>query len=603
MKLLKLCVLLISLFISDILFAQLNWGPIKPNQYEMSFIWKDTSLIGLRNIILDNNSDPMKYLAAAKYLAYYHKESEQQFLLDNLNTQIDSTNTPDKIYWSWSKFYTDKLIRGYLGDSNAIAGMDTIFRNQQPFNNFKEQAIANLAEIGIFNREYFDYSKTKLKLLLPYYAYLNEYKEEIKTIYLNDINNAQDNTEIHFILTYRLSRVDKEAAIQICWDKINQTSGVERQTFFYDLLSINPENEIQYTKQILLLEQDEYYRHKYFPDIIMINLGLRSTKFLSLDWVSFLEDYKNQESSEIILSMIDSFRKNFYPQKPDSSATILEMIDHLINMTDSVFIYGWIGDMIFKDELINYVQNARTKLQGTDSLGCGEEIRLYKNILYQVYKDSLNPDSRFVNIEGLNFLYWNAQYILDRLPEIPITLPPDIEVINPAMSLVNPGAFTMAVKGTGFTTNSVVYFNGSSRATTFISDSVLNAQILSTDVSAAGNYPVWVSDGTTNSDTLIYKVVSTLPQPVRPVLECVRNNGDGTYTAFFGYKNDNNVSVYIPVGNKNKFTPTPQDRGQTKVFLPGRKYRVFTVNFNGSNLVWTLNGRTSTASSNSAPCN
>jgi hypothetical protein len=87
------------------------------------------------------------------------------------------------------------------------------------------------------------------------------------------------------------------------------------------------------------------------------------------------------------------------------------------------------------------------------------------------------------------------------------------------------------------------------------------------------------------------------------VLECVTNNGDGTYTAYFGYKNDNTVSVYIPAGSKNKFTPTPQDRGQTKVFLPGRKYKVFTVNFNGSNLVWTLNGRTSTASSNSAPCN
>ena len=179
----------------------------------------------------------------------------------------------------------------------------------------------------------------------------------------------------------------------------------------------------------------------------------------------------------------------------------------------------------------------------------------------------------------------------------------NVNIISPAMTLVNPGSFTIEVKGTGFTTNSVVYFNGNARTTTFVADTLLNAQILSTDVSAAGNYPVWVSDGTTNSDTLTFTVVSTLPKPVRPVLECVRNNGDGTYTAFFGYKNENDVSVYIPVGNKNKFTPTPQDRGQTRVFLPGRKYKVFTVNFNGSNLVWTLNGRTSTASSNSAPCN
>ena len=237
-----------------------------------------------------------------------------------------------------------------------------------------------------------------------------------------------------------------------------------------------------------------------------------------------------------------------------------------------------------------------------DSLACAVKVKSFQDLVDFVYKDSLNTDARFVTLEGWNFLYWNAQYILDRLPEIPIVVAADIDVINPAMSLVNPGTFTMEVKGSGFSSSSVVYFNGNARATTFVSDSTLNAQILSTDVSVAGNFPVWVSDNTLNSDTLIYKVVSTLPQPVRPVLECVTNNGDGTYTAFFGYENENSVSVYIPVGSKNKFTPNPQDRGQTRVFKPGRQIKVYTVNFNGSNLVWTLNGRTSTASKNSAAC-
>ena len=132
------------------------------------------------------------------------------------------------------------------------------------------------------------------------------------------------------------------------------------------------------------------------------------------------------------------------------------------------------------------------------------------------------------------------------------------------MSLVNPSHSQWNERKWVYF-SSVVYFNGNARATTFISDSTLNTQILSTDVSAAGNFPVWVSDNSLNSDTLIYKVVSTLPQPVRPVLECVTNNGDGTYTAFFGYKNENSISVYIPVGSKNKFTPNPQDRRTTSV--------------------------------------
>ena len=96
-------------------------------------------------------------------------------------------------------------------------------------------------------------------------------------------------------------------------------------------------------------------------------------------------------------------------------------------------------------------------------------------------------------------------------------------------------------------------------------------------------------------------------KPVRPVLECVRKNTNGTYTAFLGYLNENTVAVTIPVGANNKFTPTPQNRGQTKVFQPGRAQNAFSVVFDGNNLAWYLKGpdgqgRTVTASRNSARC-
>jgi hypothetical protein len=92
---------------------------------------------------------------------------------------------------------------------------------------------------------------------------------------------------------------------------------------------------------------------------------------------------------------------------------------------------------------------------------------------------------------------------------------------------------------------------------------------------------------------------------VRPILECVLDNPDGTYTAVFGYKNDNTVPVSAPVGSTNKFTPSPQDRGQTVTFRPGRTpygQGAFVVVFPGGNLVWTLKGRTSTASPTSTRC-
>ena len=98
--------------------------------------------------------------------------------------------------------------------------------------------------------------------------------------------------------------------------------------------------------------------------------------------------------------------------------------------------------------------------------------------------------------------------------------------------------------------------------------------------------------------------------PVRPILECVTHDGASLYTAVYGYQNENAIPVTIPVGPKNKFTPSPQDRGQTTVFQPGRTpydKGAFRVPFSGSNLVWMLKGpdgstRTSTASATSKRC-
>ena len=91
---------------------------------------------------------------------------------------------------------------------------------------------------------------------------------------------------------------------------------------------------------------------------------------------------------------------------------------------------------------------------------------------------------------------------------------------------------------------------------------------------------------------------------LRPILECVMENDDGSYTAFFGYKNENEGDITIPVGPSNKFSPSPADRGQPTTFEAGRTpywpNAAFSVPFDGENLVWTLDGRTATASDNPA---
>lgn len=102
-------------------------------------------------------------------------------------------------------------------------------------------------------------------------------------------------------------------------------------------------------------------------------------------------------------------------------------------------------------------------------------------------------------------------------------------------------------------------------------------------------------------------VQATVTSTVSPILECVEDNGNGTFTAHFGYKNVSGSTISIPVGNSNKFTPAPADRGQPVAFSAGRTPywpdAAFSVVFNeGETLVWTLNGKTSTAGAGSQRC-
>jgi len=128
-----------------------------------------------------------------------------------------------------------------------------------------------------------------------------------------------------------------------------------------------------------------------------------------------------------------------------------------------------------------------------------------------------------------------------------------------------------------------------------------------TDVKLSDNTPQ-PSGINSPKKTLEVQIENKLcPKPVRIFVECVKANSDGTYTATFGYLNENSIEINIPVGNDNKFTPIPQDRGQTTSFQPGRVGEAFSVNFDGSNLVWTVKGpdgstRTTTASKNSKAC-
>jgi hypothetical protein len=83
---------------------------------------------------------------------------------------------------------------------------------------------------------------------------------------------------------------------------------------------------------------------------------------------------------------------------------------------------------------------------------------------------------------------------------------------------------------------------------------------------------------------------------ISPILEGTVEPGVDTCTAYWGYNNPNAYPVTLAAGTSdNQFIPGG-DLGQPSDFSPGRQVAVFATTWSGGgNLVWSLDGRTSTA--------
>ena len=182
--------------------------------------------------------------------------------------------------------------------------------------------------------------------------------------------------------------------------------------------------------------------------------------------------------------------------------------------------------------------------------------------------------------------------------------------ISPPLALpyyarpLEPNILTITVTGEFFTDSTAAWYNNIAKPTTFVSDSVVTFNLNSGEIPTAGNYPIWVSNYGSVSDTMYLSVANSLPSGIIPTFQCIQYNPDKTFTAHFGYNNMNDVSVgIVNYSDNNYFSPGNRYRGQPNIFLPGNHTDVFTVVFNGDNLTWTLSGSSITINKQSTPCN
>jgi trimeric autotransporter adhesin len=102
--------------------------------------------------------------------------------------------------------------------------------------------------------------------------------------------------------------------------------------------------------------------------------------------------------------------------------------------------------------------------------------------------------------------FWNASTKVNQsalFDNVKVTIAvPNIVSLAPPSKTAGTGAFTLTVNGTNFVNGtSIVKWNGSNRATTFISSTQLTASILASDITIAGTAAITVANGAAISNS------------------------------------------------------------------------------------------------------
>jgi len=235
------------------------------------------------------------------------------------------------------------------------------------------------------------------------------YREQCKAALTDIIKTDSSFNDPWFAVRALGDVLGTEVFPELVWTFKHHPNGSVRLTALDYLLELKYPGLDSLLKERLLTQADKVYNHVF--------LRLLIEKFGKPSDYHFVEDYYEQQADPHFEGvLIKSFLfRDFKPPRPDSLTSIEVMIDSLISIKHQCNGYNWLVGGDFIDELDNYLMEARFKLTSGDSIGCARNIKQFQQAIDAEYHDSLNATAANVTAEGWKFLYYNAQYILDRL--------------------------------------------------------------------------------------------------------------------------------------------------------------------------------------------
>ncbi len=434
----------------------------------------------------------------------------------------------------------------------------------------------------------------------------DEQKAKSELLKIANESNELDNS---YSATYELYKIYGEPMLPLVKQRfLQETRSSSRVVYLQEFLSKHKTNEMRsFLANQALIDSSNYVKAQILKSLL--------TEYGS----PYDYNFVLQNQSGLSPRYADWCKlplKLFKPILPDSSSTVSIMVDSLLSYHTQCVPLNWLGDAAFSLQLQNLINDAKTKLNSSDSLGAAFKINQYQTAIIHAYQDPVTNTNQFVTSDGYKFLYYYPKYILERLPKLPI-----IKTIIPAITVTKTKEFILSVEGNYFRPASVISWNGKPCKTTFMSNTLLQTKIDLNDSESREDekrkdndekkvkdgeisIPVWVTTNKwINTDTLTFRLYKKLPYSVLPLLNCIVETSPTKYEAWFGYDNKNEGSVLLDHESENKFDPAPQERGQPTVFLHGKHDKVFSVKFEGNKkLMWKLDKEKAEASKDSPRC-
>jgi len=196
-------------------------------------------------------------------------------------------------------------------------------------------------------------------------------------------------------------------------------------------------------------------------------------------------------------SVVKKFLMTYHGQPGTEIKLEKEMdVGWLRSDLNSLFKLGWIQGQPVYSKYSNLVSACEVAMQRKDFWSA-------RSALASIIKNISQDSSYALSAVACRFFRSDVETIIAMLP-------PGLVSLSPASANLGSNSFTLIVKGVSFVSGSIVQWNRSPRPTSFVSDSVLQASILATDIATAGLASVAVvNPGNDTSNVLPF----TITQP------------------------------------------------------------------------------------------